>query len=260
MQWFFCLDAWLQALIASLFMYAMTALGAACVFFSGRPGRNLLTVLLGASAGIMIAASFFSLLLPAIGAEGPLPAYVTVTAGFLLGGAFIVGSDMLLSRTQRSFSAIGDKRTALLYFAVTLHNVPEGMAVGVAFAAGAGAAVGAGPALAGLLLALGIAVQNFPEGMCVAFPMRARGMSRLRSFAFAQGSGAVEVPACVLGALAASAVGSLLPWALAFSAGAMIAVVCSELIPECFSGNKTLATAGVVAGFCLMMVLDLALG
>ena len=258
MQWFFCLDAWLQALIASLFMYAMTALGAACGFFSGRPGRNILTVLLGASAGIMIAASFFSLLLPAIGAEGPLPAYVTVTAGFLLGGAFIVGSDMLLSRTQRSFSAIGDKRTALLYFAVTLHSVPEGMAVGVACAAGAGAAVGAGPALAGLLL--GLAVQNFPEGMCVAFPMRARGMSRLRSFAFAQGSGAVEVPACVLGALAASAVGSLLPWALAFSAGAMIAVVCSELIPECFSGNKTLATAGVVAGFCLMMVLDLALG
>ena len=217
-------------------------------------------MLLGASAGIMIAASFFSLLLPAIEAEGPLPAYLTVTIGFLLGGAFIVGSDLLLSRTQRSFTAIGDKRTALLYFAVTLHNVPEGMAVGVAFAAGAGLAAGGGGALAGLLLALGIAVQNFPEGMCVAFPMRARGMSPLRSFLFAQGSGAVEVPACVLGALAASAIGSLLPWALAFSAGAMVAVVCSELIPECFSGNKTLATSGVVIGFCLMMILDVALG
>ncbi len=208
----------------------------------------------------MIAASFFSLLLPAIEADGTLPAYVTVTVGFLLGGAFIVGSDLLLSRTQRSFRTIGDKRTALLYFAVTLHNVPEGMAVGVAFAAGAGLAASDGAALAGLLLALGIAVQNFPEGMCVAFPMRARGMSPVRSFLFAQGSGAVEVPACVLGALAASAVGSLLPWALAFSAGAMVAVVCSELIPECFSGNKTLATAGVVVGFCLMMVLDVALG
>ena len=114
-------------------------------------------------------------------------------------------------------------------------------------------------ALAGALLALGIAVQNFPEGMCVAFPMRARGMSRAKSFLFAQGSGAVEVPACVLGALAAGAVGALLPWTLAFSAGAMIAVVCSELIPECFAGNKAIASAGVVAGFCLMMVLDVAL-
>ena len=259
MEWFFALDAWLQALIAALGMYLMTTLGAACVFFSRRPGRGVITLLLGASAGIMIAASFFSLLLPAIEAEGALPTYVTVTVGFFLGGAFLVACDLLLSRTQRSFSAIGDKRTALLYFAVTLHNVPEGMAVGVAFAAGAGMAAGEG-ALAGLLLALGIAVQNFPEGMCVAFPMRAKGMPPAKSFAFAQGSGAVEVPACVLGALAASAVGSLLPWALAFSAGAMVAVVCSELIPESFAGNKTLATAGVVAGFCLMMVLDVALG
>ena len=176
--------------------------------------------------------------------------------GFLLGGMFIIVSDLLLSRTQRTFHAIGDKRTALLYFAVTLHNIPEGMAVGVAFAAGMS---GEG-ALAGMLLAVGIAVQNFPEGMCVAFPMRAKGMSPMKSFLFAQGSGAVEVPACVLGAIAAAAIGSLLPWALAFSAGAMVAVVCSELIPECFSGNKTLASVGVVAGFCLMMVLDVALG
>ncbi len=263
MQWFFALDAWLQALLASLVMYAMTTLGAACVFFSRRPNANVLTVLLGASAGIMIAASFFSLLLPAIEAESTLPTYLTVTLGFFLGGAFLVASDALLSHTQHTFRAIGDKRTALLYFAVTLHNIPEGMAVGVAFAAGAAGeslSPGGGAAIAGLLLALGIAVQNFPEGMCVAFPMRAKGMSPLRSFLFAQGSGAVEVPACVLGALAASAIGALLPWALAFSAGAMIAVVCSELIPECFSGNKTLATAGVVVGFCLMMALDVALG
>ncbi len=256
MQWFSGLDIRLQALLASCIMYLMTTLGAACVFFSRRPAKGALTLLLGASAGIMIAASFFSLLLPAIETQGRLPVWLPVAVGFLLGGAFIVGSDALLSHTQRTFRAIGDKRTALLYFAVTLHNVPEGMAVGVAFAAG-GASAGLP---AGLLLAIGIAVQNFPEGMCVAFPMRARGMSALRSFLFAQGSGAVEVPACVLGAFAAAAVGSLLPWALAFSAGAMVAVVCSELIPECFSGNKTLATAGVVAGFCLMMVLDVALG
>ena len=255
-MWFFSLAAWQQALLASLVMYLMTTLGAACVFFSKRPKQGALTILLGASAGIMIAASFFSLLLPAIEAEGALPAYLPAAAGFLLGGMFIIVSDLLLSRTQRTFHAIGDKRTALLYFAVTLHNIPEGMAVGVAFAAGMS---GEG-ALAGMLLAVGIAVQNFPEGMCVAFPMRAKGMSPMKSFLFAQGSGAVEVPACVLSAIAAAPVGSLLPWAPAFLAGAMVAGVCSELIPECFSGNKTLASVGVVAGFCLMMVLDVALG
>lgn len=251
-MWFLRLAVWQQALLCALAMYAMTALGAACVFISRRPKEGALTLLLGLSAGIMIAASFFSLLLPAIEAEGALPAFVPAAGGFLLGGGFLIASDLLLSRTQRRLKAPGDRRTALLYFAVTLHNIPEGMAVGVALAAADGA-------LAGALLALGIAVQNFPEGMCVAFPMRARGMSRAKSFLFAQGSGAVEVPACVLGALAAGAVGALLPWTLAFSAGAMIAVVCSELIPECFAGNKAIASAGVVAGFCLMMVLDVAL-
>lgn len=251
-MWFLRLAVWQQALLCALAMYAMTALGAACVFISRRPKEGALTLLLGLSAGIMIAASFFSLLLPAIEAEGTLPAFVPAAGGFLLGGGFLIASDLLLSRTQRRLKAPGDRRTALLYFAVTLHNIPEGMAVGVALAAADGA-------LAGALLALGIAVQNFPEGLCVAFPMRARGMSRAKSFLFAQGSGAVEVPACVLGALAAGAVGALLPWTLAFSAGAMIAVVCSELIPECFAGNKAIASAGVVAGFCLMMVLDVAL-
>ena len=238
MAWFLSLEAWQQALLASLIMYFMTALGASFVLFSRRPKEGVFTVLLGLSAGIMIAASFFS-------------------AGFLLGGAFIVVSDALLSRRQRAFSAMGDRRAALLYFAVTLHNIPEGMAVGVAFAL---APLSDAAAFSALLLGLGIAVQNFPEGMCVAFPMRAKGMSPVKSFLFAQGSGAVEVPACVLGALAAGMVGALLPWALAFSAGAMIAVVCSELIPECFSGNKTLASAGVVLGFCMMMLLDVALG
>ena len=257
MAWFLSLEAWQQALLASLIMYFMTALGASFVLFSRRPKEGVFTVLLGLSAGIMIAASFFSLLLPAIEAESVLPPYLTVTAGFLLGGAFIVVSDALLSRRQRAFSAMGDRRAALLYFAVTLHNIPEGMAVGVAFAL---APLSDAAAFSALLLGLGIAVQNFPEGMCVAFPMRAKGMSPVKSFLFAQGSGAVEVPACVLGALAAGMVGALLPWALAFSAGAMIAVVCSELIPECFSGNKTLASAGVVLGFCMMMLLDVALG
>ena len=256
MQWFLSLPVWARALAASLAMYAMTALGASFVLFSRSPKQHSLTLLTGASAGIMIAASFFSLLLPAVEAVGPLPAWLPVTFGFLAGGVFLVLSDLILSRTQRTMRAIGDRRTALLYFAVTLHNIPEGMAVGVAIAAGAAD----GAALSALLLALGIAVQNFPEGMCVAFPLRAKGLSPVRSFLFAQGSGAVEVPACVAGALAAGAIGWLMPWALAFSAGAMTAVVCSELIPACFSGNRTLASAGVVLGFCAMMALDLALG
>ena len=257
MQWFTQLDAWVQALIVSLMMYLMTALGASFVFFSKKLNQTFLTALTGLAAGIMIAACFFSLLLPAIEQESTLPSYLTVTLGFALGGAFILLSDFAFSRSKHSFRAIGDKKNALLFLAVTLHNIPEGMSVGVAFAV---ATASGGGVLSAFLLAVGIAVQNFPEGMCVAFPLRAKGMSPLRSFAFSQGSGLVEIPACILGALAASAISGLLPWALSFSAGAMIAVVCSELIPECFAGNKTVASAGLAAGFCLMMILDLALG
>ena len=257
MQWFVSLSPVLQALLLSLVMCALTTLGALFVFFSKKINDHVLTVLTGAAAGIMIAASFFSLLMPAIEYEGALPNYLTVTLGFLLGGAFIVLSDFALSRTKRLFHRDGDRKSALLYLAVTLHNVPEGMAVGVAFAQCAGVQ---GAVLSAVFLAVGIAVQNFPEGMCVAFPLRARGMSPLKSFLFSQGSGAVEIPACVLGAVAATFIVGLMPWALSFSAGAMVAVVCSELIPECFSGNKTLASAGVIGGFCLMMILDVALG
>lgn len=256
MQWFVELSAIWQALLASLFMYFMTALGASLVFFSKRLSSAALTVFTSMAAGIMIAASFFSLLLPALEYEGGLPPYATVTLGFLLGGAFVIVGDIILSRVKPKCGGVGEG-TALLYFAVTLHNVPEGMAVGVVFAAAAGVQEAV---LSALFLAVGIAVQNFPEGLCVAVPLRARGMSRAKSFAFSQGSGAVEIPACILGAVAAMFVAGLMPWALSFSAGAMIAVVCSELIPESFSGNKTLATVGIVAGFCLMMVLDIALG
>ncbi len=256
MQWFTSQDAWVQALLASLMMYLMTALGASFVFFSKKLNQTFLTAFTGLAAGIMVAASFFSLLLPAIEQESALPSYVTVTLGFALGAAFIILSDLALSKSSLSFRAIGDKKNALLFLAVTLHNIPEGMSVGVAFAV----SPTGGAVLSAFLLAVGIAVQNFPEGMCVAFPLRAKGMSPLRSFLFSQGSGAIEIPACVLGAVAATAIGGLLPWALSFSAGAMIAVVSSELIPECFSGNKTVASAGLSIGFCLMMILDIALG
>ncbi len=250
-------DPILQSFCLSLFMYLMTALGAMFVFFSKKINQNFLTLMNGAAAGIMIAASFFSLLLPAIEYESAIPSYLTVTLGFLLGGAFIILSDFFLSRTKRIIGCGGDRKSALLYLAVTLHNIPEGMAVGVAFAQGAGVEAAA---LSALLLGVGIAVQNFPEGMCVAFPLKSRGMSAGKAFLFSQGSGAVEIPACLLGAALATYIVGLMPWALSFSAGAMVAVVCSELIPDCFSENKTLASAGVILGFCVMMILDVALG
>ena len=253
MQWFLSLAAWQQALLASAFMYACTALGASLVFFSRKESGAAMNALTGAAAGIMIAASFFSLLLPALDYESALPAGLSVTLGFLLGGSLLVLSDLLFSRLRFRFGDMG-RENGLTYLAVTLHNLPEGMAVGVAFAAGSAGAIAA------LLLAVGIGIQNFPEGACVAFPLRAGGMSKGKAFFLSQLSGAAEIPACVLGALAASFITGLMPWALSFSAGAMIAVVCAELIPECFSGQKTAASAGVVAGFSLMMLLDLLLG
>ncbi len=256
MQWFFGQSVLLQAFLASLFMYFATASGASLVLFSKKLPQILLTALTGAAAGIMLAASFFSLLLPAVETEGPLPSFLPATLGFVLGGLVLVGCDLLFSRTNASFKGLGDRKNALLFFAVTAHNVPEGMAVGVAFAAaGTGNAV-----LSAVLLAVGIAVQNFPEGMCVAFPLRAKGVSPCRSFLFSQGSGAVEIPACVLGAAAASVIAGLMPWALSFSAGAMIAVVCSELLPECYEKSKLVASLGLILGFCAMMALDVAFG
>ncbi len=255
MQWFTLLHPGVQALFVSLFMYAATALGATLVFFSKKFRVTALTAITGAAAGIMIAASFFSLLLPALDYESFLPDYLTVTLGFLMGGAFIILSDVLFSRRKRGFGGMG-REGCLLFLAVTMHNIPEGMAVGVALAAGNAQ----GTLLAALIFAFGIAVQNFPEGACVAFPLRAQGMKPARAFLFSQGSGAIEIPACVIGAVAATFITGLMPWALTFSAGAMIAVVCSELIPACFSGNKSVASAGILFGFCVMMILDVALG
>lgn len=253
MQWFYQLGGVLQAFLASLFMVAMTSLGAACVFFSKKVNQKVLTALTGLASGIMISASIFSLLIPATEYGGS--GYI-VPLGFMAGGLFLVLSDVILSRRKFRFNHFKDKSNALMYFAVTLHNIPEGMAVGVAIAqAGGGSEVASA-----LLLAVGIGIQNFPEGMCVAFPLRQKGMSRSKSFFFSAASGMVEIPACILGAVAAASVGWIMPWALAFSAGAMIAVVCSELIPECYAGNKTIASVGVIFGFCLMAFLDLTLG
>ena len=239
-----------QALFASLYTCFMTAAGASVIFFSDKPKKGFSVIAESSAAGIMLAASFFSLLSPAFDYPCAVPPYVAVTLGFCIGGAFIVLTDRLLSRSEKRAENGG--KSGLLYTAVTLHNIPEGMAVGVAFAGG-----GLVPAA---MLAVGIGVQNFPEGLCVACPLRARGMSRKKSFFLSVLSGAVEIPSAVLGALAATVIGSLMPWALAFAAGAMVAVTAAELIPESFSENKSLALVGLLAGFALMMLLDTALG
>lgn len=213
--------------------------------------------MMSSAAGIMLASTFFSLLMPALEME-PKFSYLVLTCGFVLGGLLIVLTDVVTSKLHLFTDNATKKRCAVMCIAVTIHNIPEGLAIGVAFGAlASGSSVGA---VAAVMLAVGIGIQNFPEGMCVAFPLRANGMGRFKSFFIGQLSGAVEIVAGVFGALAVTLVNGILPWALSFSAGAMIAVVCSELVPESFSEGKVKATVGIVFGFALMMILDIAFG
>lgn len=256
MEWFIELDGWVQALLATLFTWLLTALGASLVFFYKKVSKTAFCFMLSGAAGIMLASSFFSLLLPAL-EQGGSYSYLILTSGFVLGGLLISITDIVIGKITKG--AEENKRScAVMTVAVTVHNIPEGLAVGVAFGAlSQGGGVGV---VAAIMLAVGIGIQNFPEGMCVAFPLRANGYSRFKSFLVGQLSGAVEIIAGVIGALAVTWVSGILPFALAFSAGAMVAVVCSELVPESFETDKLKATIGVVLGFALMMILDIAFG
>lgn len=255
----------LQGLLATLFTWAITALGAAVVFFFRDVNKKLLNIMLGFGAGVMIAASFWSLLAPAIELCGELgkSQWILPSLGFVTGGLFMIVADKLLDKSSFVASAAGKsaslKRSILLVSAVTLHNIPEGMAVGVAFG---GAAMGVpGSTLMGAgILAVGIGLQNFPEGASVALPLRREGYSRLKSFLYGQASGLVEPIAAVIGVVAAMAMREILPFLLSFSAGAMISVVSAELIPESINSNKNLSVLGIVMGFLVMMILDVALG
>lgn len=266
---FISLNPVLQALYATLFTWFVTALGASAVFFFRSVDRRLLDGMLGFAAGVMIAASFWSLLAPAIemSADGPFPEWVPAVIGFLLGGGFLWTVDRILPHLHLGFpmeDAEGIKttwqRSVLLVLAITLHNIPEGLAVGVAFgavAAGLPTATLAGAAA----LAVGIGLQNFPEGIAVSVPLRREGIGRFRAFWYGQLSGVVEPIAGVLGAAAVLLIRPLLPFALAFAAGAMIYVVVEELIPESQLDKKTdIATFGAMMGFAVMMALDVALG
>jgi ZIP family zinc transporter len=259
----------LQALLATLFTWAMTALGAATVFMARDVSRKVLDGLLGFAAGVMIAASFWSLLAPAIemSAGAAMPVWFPAAAGFLIGGVFLRVADRLLPHLHIGFpleEAEGIKtswqRSTLLILAITLHNIPEGLAVGVAF----GAVVAGLPSAtlaAAIALAIGIGIQNFPEGLAVSMPLRREGMSRLKSFWYGQLSGIVEPAAGVIGAAAVIFARPLLPYALGFAAGAMIFVVVEEVVPESQRGGNTdLATMGAMIGFAVMMILDVAFG
>jgi len=268
-DWFVGLHPVWQAFIATCGTWLVTAAGAGVVFVFRTVNRKVLDLMLGFAAGVMIAASYWSLLAPAIemaeaaGLQGWIPAAI----GFMLGGGFLYVVDHFLPHLHFGHP-IEDaegvqttwQRSMLLMVAMTLHNIPEGLAVGVAF--GALAADLPGASLAGAVaLAIGIGIQNFPEGTAVSVPLRREGMSRTKSFMYGQGSGMVEPVAGVAGAAAVILVQPILPYALAFAAGAMIYVVVEELIPESqLEQNTHLATFGTMLGFAVMMTLDVALG
>jgi len=258
-----------QALLATLFTWFMTAAGAALVFFSRRMNQRMFDGMLGFAGGVMVAASFWSLLAPALemAGKGNLPAWVPVAVGFLLGGAFLRLIDRLLPHLHRGFpTSLAEgletrwRRVTLLLLAITLHNIPEGLAVGVAFGA-TGAGLPSASFAGAVTLAVGIGIQNFPEGLAVSIPLRREGVSLWKSFWYGQLSGLVEPLAGVLGAAIVLVSQALLPYALSFAAGAMIFVVVEEVIPESQQeGNTDFATLCFMSGFALMMVLDVAFG
>ena len=261
----------LQAFLATLFTWGMTACGAALVFGTKNVPRKLLDAMLGFAAGVMIAASFWSLLAPAIelSEAGNLPVWVPSVVGFLAGGVFLRLLDLLLPHlhpgmkiTEAEGIETSWRRSVLLVSAITLHNIPEGLAVGVTFGAvGLGITEGIPGASLGaaIALAIGIGLQNFPEGTAVSMPLRREGLSRGRSFFYGQLSATVEPVAAVLGASAVLVAQPLLPYALAFAAGAMIFVVAEELVPEAKRGSPDVAALSLMVGFAVMMTLDVAL-
>lgn len=266
-HWFESIPPVLAAFYATVFTWALTALGASCVFFFLTMNRAVLDGMLGFTGGVMVAASFWSLLAPAIdmsvgdGFIKVIPAAV----GFFLGAMFIFGLDKILPHLHINFQETeGTKspwqRTTLLVLAITLHNIPEGLAVGVLFG-GVAAGVPEASITAAVVLAIGIGIQNFPEGIAVSMPLKRMGMSNKKSFLYGQSSALVEPVAGVAGALAVNFFTPILPYALAFAAGAMIFVVVEEVIPETQQDKHTdIATLGFIGGFIVMMVLDVALG
>ena len=260
---FILMPHYVQALIATIFTWSITSLGAAIVFFFKKINKNILDLMLSLSAGIMIAASFWSLLDPAIKRANELQLCVwkVILIGFMVGSLFLFLGDIIFSRLLEAKKEDNRlKRCWMLIFSITIHNIPEGLAVGVAF--GSLATNNSNAALmAALMLALGIGIQNFPEGTAVSLPLRREGLTRGKSFIIGSLSGIVEPIAAIIGSILVMKITYILPYFLAFAAGAMMYVVIEELIPESQTNdNKGLVTLFGLLGFSIMMVLDVALG
>lgn len=261
-----------MALVATLGTWFITALGAATVIFFKSTNQKVLNLMLGFAAGVMIAASFWSLLQPAIErAEEYLstPAWLVASMGFLLGALFMWASDKAVTyannkiRSEATPSSERLNRIILLVLSITLHNIPEGLAIGVAFGALGGSGYSTEALMGAVSIAIGIGLQNFPEGAAVSLPLRREGYSRTKSFLIGQASALVEPIFGVIGAILVVRMQMILPYALSFAAGAMILVAVHELIPECQQNQKAspyFATMGIVSGFAIMMLLDVALG
>jgi ZIP family zinc transporter len=266
-HFFESIDPILAAFLATTFTWGLTAFGASFVFFFKTMNRVVLDGMLGFTGGVMVAASFWSLLAPAIEmSEGDgFIKVIPAAVGFLLGAIFIFGLDKVLPHMHINFKETEGikspwQRTTLLVLAITLHNIPEGLAVGVLFG-GVAAGIPEASIAGAVTLAIGIGIQNFPEGIAVSMPLRRMGMSRRKSFMYGQSSAIVEPIFGVIGAVAVTFFTPILPYALAFAAGAMIFVVVEEVIPETQQDKNTdIATLGFIGGFIVMMVLDVALG
>ncbi|NLI89929.1 MAG: ZIP family metal transporter [Epulopiscium sp.] len=271
-EWLSGFNAPTQALFASIFTWGVTALGAGLVFFFKEINKKVLNSMLGFAAGVMTAASFWSLLEPSIemaGELGKIP-WLTAAIGFSIGGLVIYIVDKILPHLHSGLDtsqAEGIKtnwqRSVLLVLAITLHNIPEGLAVGVAFGTVAHGVSSATLASA-VVLTIGIALQNFPEGAAVSIPLRREGLSRSKAFFYGQASAIVQPIAAVIGALTVAYIENIMPFALSFAAGAMIYVVVEELIPESHRGDEEghsdIVTIGFLIGFVIMMMMDVALG
>lgn len=266
-HFFESIDPILAAFLATTFTWGLTAFGASFVFFFKSMNRVVLDGMLGFTGGVMVAASFWSLLAPAIemsGGDGFVKV-IPAAIGFLLGAIFIFGLDKVLPHMHINFKETEGikspwQRTTLLVLAITLHNIPEGLAVGVLFG-GVAAGIPEASIAGAVTLAIGIGIQNFPEGIAVSMPLRRMGMSRRKSFMYGQSSAIVEPIFGVIGAVAVTFFTPILPYALAFAAGAMIFVVVEEVIPETQQDKNTdIATLGFIGGFIVMMILDVALG
>ena len=258
LNWFINLNYIYQALIATLFTYLMTAIGASIVFFFKNISKNIMDAMLGFAAGVMTAASFFSLLSPAIehSISLNLTPWLIISIGFLSGGLLLFVSDKIFSQILSKKK----KRILMLISSITIHNIPEGLAVGIAFGS-VYYNLNSASTITALLLAIGIGLQNFPEGSAISIPLLRDGMSKKKSFFYGQLSAIVEPIFGVIGALLVLKVRILLPFFLSFAAGTMIYVVISELIPESQSNEKKeIMAIFTIIGFTIMMILDVALG